>query len=94
MRKDNGEFHLVLNLESFKKYIPYKHFKMENSEQAIRTQNKGEKFLASADLRHAYYSVKVADDPHRFLCFTWQGVMYQFTCLPNGISEGPRFSPN
>lgn len=25
-----------------------------------------------------------------FLCFTLQGNAYQFTCLPNGIVEGPR----
>ena len=62
---------------------------MENFEQAIRLINKGD-FLASVDLEHAYYSVKVADEQQRFLCFTWQGVTYQFTCLPNGISEGPR----
>ena len=42
--KDNREFHLVLNLERLNKYIPYKHFKMENSEQVIRTLNKGEIF--------------------------------------------------
>lgn len=87
--KKNGEFRLVLNLERLNKYIPYKHFKMENFEQAIRLINQGD-FLASVDLRHAYYSVRVADEQQRFLCFTWQGVIYQFTCLPNGISEGPR----
>ena len=42
--KDNREFHLVLNLERLNKYIHYKHFKMENSEQVIRTHNKGELF--------------------------------------------------
>lgn len=87
--KKNGEFRLVLNLERLNKYIPYKHFKMENFEQAIRLINKGD-FMASVDLRHAYYSVKVADEQQRLLCFTWQDVIYQFTCLPNGISEGPR----
>ena len=87
--KKNGDFRLVLNLERLNTHIPYKHFKMENFEQAIRLINKGD-FLASVDLEHAYYSVKVADEQQRFLCFTWQGVTYQFTCLPNGISEGPR----
>ena len=87
--KKNGEFRLVLNLEKLNRYIPYKHFKMENFEQAISLINQGD-FLASVDLRHAYYSVKIAEEQQKFLCFTWQGVTYQFTCLPNGISEGPR----
>ena len=88
-RKKNGEHRLVLNLEQLNKYIPYKHFKLENFEQAIQLVNKGD-FLASIDLQHAYYSVKVAVEHQRFLCFTWQGVIYQFTCMPNGIAEGPR----
>ena len=88
-RKKNGEHRMVLNLEKLNKHIPYKHFKMENFEQAIRLINEGD-FLASVDLRHAYYSVKIAEEQQCFLCFTWQGNIYQFTCLPNGISEGPR----
>lgn len=88
-KKKNGEYRMVLNLEKLNKHIPYKHFKMENFEQAIRLINEGD-FLASVDLRHAYYSVKIAEEQQRFLCFTWQGNIYQFTCLPNGISEGPR----
>ena len=62
---------------------------MENFEQAIRLVNEGD-FLASIDLKHAYYSVRIAEEQQRFLCFTWQGKVYQFTCLPNGIPEGPR----
>ena len=46
--------------------------------------------MASVDLRHAYYSVRIAEEQQKFLCFRWQGKIYQFTCLPNGVSEGPR----
>ena len=52
---------MVLNLKELNKYIPYKHFKMENSEQAIRLVNAGD-YLASVDLRHAYYSVRIAEE--------------------------------
>lgn len=62
---------------------------MENFEQATRTANAGD-YLVSVGLRHAYYSVKGAEEQRRLLCLTWQGTVYQFTCLPNGISEGPR----
>ena len=87
--KKDGGYRMVLNLEKLNKHIPYKHFKMENFEQAIRLVNEGD-FLASIDLKNAYYSVRVAEEQQRFLCFTWQGQVYQFTCLPNGVSEGPR----
>lgn len=90
LRKNKtGDFRMVLNLEKLNRHIPYKHFKMENFEQAIRLVNKGD-FMASIDLKKAYYTVKVADEQQQYLCFRWLDKIYQFTCLPNGISEGPR----
>lgn len=80
---------MVLNLEKLNVHIPYIHFKMEDFALAVNLINAGD-YSASVDLRHAYYSVKIAEEQQRFLCFTWQGVTYQFTCLPNGVSAGPR----
>lgn len=88
-RKKNDGYRMVLNLKELNNHIPYIHFKMENFEQAITMINDGD-YLASVDLQHAYYSVRIAEEQRRFFCFTWQGTVYQFTCLPNGISEGPR----
>ena len=85
----NGGYRIVLNFKELNTHIPYTHFKMENFGQAIRLINAGD-YLASVDLRHAYYSVKVADEQRRFLCFQWNGTINRFTCLPNGVSEGPR----
>lgn len=87
--KKDGGYRMVLNLKELNKHIPYKHFKMDNFEQAIRLINAGD-YLASVDLRHAYYTVKIAEEQQKFLCFQWRNNIYQFTCLPNGISEGPR----
>ena len=52
---------MILNLEKLNEHITYKHFKMENFEQAIRLINK-DFYMASVDFRHAYYSVKIADE--------------------------------
>ena len=46
--------------------------------------------MASIDLRHAYYSVPVAEEHQKFLRFQWRGKIYQYNCLPNGISSAPR----
>ncbi|CAB3997174.1 Gag-Pro-Pol poly [Paramuricea clavata] len=46
-------------------------------------------FMASIDLKDAYYSIPVADEDRKFLMFEWQGTFYQFTCLPNGLSCAP-----
>jgi len=47
-------------------------------------------YMASIDLRHAYYSVPVATEHQKFLRFQWKGKIYQYTCLSNGISSAPR----
>lgn len=88
-KKKDGGFRMILNLKKLNEHINYKHFKMENFEQVIQLINK-DCYMASVDLRHACYSVKIAEEQQRFLCFKWQGKIYQFTYLPNGVAEGPR----
>lgn len=84
-KKKNGEYRMVINLEKLNKHIAYKHFKMENFEPAVRLINMGD-YMASVDVRHAYYTVKIAEEQQKYLCFKWKGKIYQFTCLANGIS--------
>ena len=47
-------------------------------------------FMASIDLKDAYYAVKVHDSHQKYLKFQFKGRLYQFTCLPNGLCTGPR----
>ena len=42
------------------------------------------------DLRDAYYSVPIAKEHQKYLKFMWQGNLYQFTCLAQGLSSAPR----
>ena len=46
--------------------------------------------MASLDLKDAYYSVAVQPSHRKYLRFMWNNVLYQFTCLPNGLSSCPR----
>jgi hypothetical protein len=46
--------------------------------------------MASLDLKDANYSVSVNHSDRKYLRFVWQGVLCQFTCLPNGLSSCPR----
>lgn len=86
--KKNGEYRLILNLKSLNEFIPYRHFKMDTFENALNLI-KQDMFMCSVDIRHAYYSIKIADEDQIFLRFLWKGNIYQFTCCPNGISHGP-----
>lgn len=46
--------------------------------------------MASVDLRHAYYLVHMAENDQKLLRFIWQGKIFQYACLPNGVSSAPR----
>ena len=47
-------------------------------------------FMASIDLKDAYYVVPIADEHRKYLRFCWQGSLYQYTCMPNGLPSAPR----
>ena len=46
--------------------------------------------MASIDLSDDYYSVPVALTDQKYLLFKFEGQLYKFVCLPNGLSSAPR----
>ena len=46
--------------------------------------------MASVDLQDAYYSVLINEKCQKYLKFSWQGELFPFTCLPNGLASAPR----
>ena len=46
--------------------------------------------MASIDIKDAYYSVPIAIEHQKFLRFVWRDNLYQYVCLPNGLSSAPR----
>ena len=47
-------------------------------------------FMASIDLKDAYYSVPIAQVYQKYLKFQWENKLYAFTCFPNGLAFCPR----
>ena len=47
-------------------------------------------WMASIDLKDAYFSVTMAQQDRKLLQFSWQGQIYEFQCLPFGLSSAPR----
>ena len=43
----------------------------------------------TVDLKDAYFSIPASSHDRKFLRFRWQGKMYQFNCLPFGLSSAP-----
>ena len=80
---------MILNLKKINESITYHHFKTDTFETALKLI-KPNCFMASVDLRHAYYSIKMAESHQIKLRFIFSGKVYQYSCLPNGISCAPR----
>ena len=47
-------------------------------------------YMASVDLKDAYYTVPIDPGHHKFLKFWFDGKYFQYTCLPNGLASAPR----
>lgn len=47
-------------------------------------------FMASIDLKDAYYSVHVSQKHQKYLKFICNETLYKFTCFPNGLAFCPR----
>ena len=87
--KRDGSYRLILNLKNLNQFVQYHHFKMENLKSAITLMSPN-CYMASIDLKDAYYSVSVDTNHRKYLRFIWKNQLFQFTCLPNGLSCAPR----
>ena len=87
--KKENKHRLVLNLKEFNKNVIYQHFKVDNLKSALNMMRQN-CFMASIGLSDAYYSVPVALTDQKYLLFKFEGQLYKFVCLPNGLSSAPR----
>ena len=87
--KKDGTHRTILNLKALNEYIAYHHFKMDTLEAAVNMMRPG-CFMASVDLKDAYYTVPIHPSHQKYLKFYFDGVFYTYTCLPNGLASAPR----
>ena len=87
--KSNGGIRLILNLKQLNKNIEYHHFKMDSINTILNLITK-DCFMASIDLKDAYYSVKISESFKRYLKFEFLDKLYKFVCFPNGLAPCPR----
>jgi len=87
--KSDGSFRMILNLQEFNKSVEYHHFKMDTLDTVVKLVKPG-CYMASVDLKDAYYTVPIHRDHQKFLKFEFKGRLYKYTCLPNGLSSAPR----
>lgn len=87
--KKSGGRRIILNLTDLNIGVEYEHFKMENLNTALSLMVK-DCFMASIDLKDAYYSVAMHPYYKKFLRFYWNGRLFEFNCLPMGLASAPR----
>lgn len=87
--KNDGSHRLILNLKNLNQTVTYHHFKMDNLYSILKLV-KQNCWMASVDLKDAYYSCPVAQEHQKYLKFFWNNQYYKFTCFPNGLACCPR----
>ena len=87
-KKTDGTQRLILNLKHLNRHLEYKHFKMQTL-QTILTLTQPNCYMATIDLKDAYYSVKIDGNDTCLLKFLCNSKLLKFVVLPNGLSPGP-----
>lgn len=86
--KPDGSQRFILNLKKLNEFVVAEHFKIEDWRVVKSLIGPGD-FMASIDIKAAYYHVSIAKKHHRFLRFRFQGECYEFIFLPFGLSVAP-----
>ncbi|XP_069829439.1 uncharacterized protein [Dendropsophus ebraccatus] len=93
VRKPNGSFRTIINLKPLNKVLSYERFKMESVSSAILNLTQ-DCYMATLDLKDAYYHIPIHPDHQRFLrvAVKLQDSIghFQYQALPFGISQAPR----
>ena len=86
---EDGTFRPVVNLKALNKFMTKNHFKMEGFHILKDVLWRGD-WLSSINLKDAYFSVTIAQPHRKLLHFEWKGKIYEYQCLPFGLSSSPR----
>jgi hypothetical protein len=88
-RNGNGQYRPVINLKALNRFVECTPFKMESLQVAKGLLQPGD-YMMKLDLKDAYYTVPVHSEHWCYLRFIYQSKLYEFRCLPFGLSSAPR----
>ena len=86
--KPDGSHRLILNLKDLNEFVYTEHFKLEDYKIAMRLIER-DCFMTTIDLKEAYYLVAIDDSDKKFLRFEFFWKLFEFSCLPFGLSTAP-----
>ncbi len=87
--KKDGGLRPILDLRRLNHALMRQPFRMITLKQILSQIRTGDWFC-SLDLKDAYFHIQIAPHHRRFLRFAFEGVAYQYTVLPFGLSLAPR----
>ena len=86
--KATGGWRPIIDLSSLNKFLLVPTFSMETAE-SIRAAIPPDSWVASLDLKDAYFHVPVHPSVRKYLRFAYQNRVWQFKALPFGLSPAP-----
>eukprot|EP00794_Sanderia_malayensis_P010499 gene10499-11598_t len=87
--KKDGTRRMILNLSDLNEYVGYQHFKMESLHD-VQNIIKPNVWMASVDLKDAFYSIPVNKNHQKYFKFFWKDKFYEFQGMPNGYGPAMR----
>ena len=79
----------MIDLSHLNEFVQLTPFKMETVSSVLLSVREGD-FLASLDLKDAYFQIPVHPSSRKLLRFTSEGMVYQFRALCFGLSTAPQ----
>ena len=89
MEKESSGWRLVIDLSHLNEFVHLTRFKMETVASVLLSVREGD-FLASLDLKDAYFQIPIYPFSRKLLSFTSEGTVYQFRALCFGLSTAPQ----
>ena len=84
-----GDWRPVIDLSHLNDFVHLTPFKMETVASVLLSVREGD-FLASLDLKDAYFQIPIHGSSRKLLRFMLEGTVYQFKALCFGLSTAPQ----
>ena len=81
--KADGSYRGILNLKNLNEYVTVQHCKLESLKDVLDMITPGT-WMASVDLKDAYYNIAINKDFIKYLKLFWEDQYFAFHCLPDG----------
>ena len=78
----------MINFSHLSKFVHLTRFKMETVDSVLLSVREGD-FLASLDLKDAYFQIPIHPSSRKLLRFTSEGTVYQFKALFRTVDRSP-----